>query len=65
MSINDPGHTMLDINIGHHNQGMSGHLLVLAVFTLGNVDKTVTLEPRAWLAATDRRQLAPAPASPG
>ena len=56
---------MPDINIDHHNQGMSGHLLGLAVFTLGNVDKTGTLEPRAWLAATDRRQLALAPASPG
>ena len=49
---------MLDINIGHHNQGMSGHLLGLAVFTLGNVDKTVTLSQEP-----DTRQLAPA--SPG
>ena len=48
----------LDTNSGHHNQG---HLLGLAVFTLGNVDKT--LEPR--LAASDRRQLVPGPGIPG
>ena len=48
----------LDTNLGHHNQG---HLLGLAVFTLGNVDKT--LEP--GLAASDRRQLVPGLASPG